>query len=166
MTFWCGSGYDFKMQNFFSSNFFLIAYPAPGTLSSSLIYCFKAKFCVKMLFCKHYFSPLYEKKGRIRTRIREAQKHADPDPQNCFSGNNKNSSWLTLVRSTLSGRPRHSSWSSLFALLILIWKQNKPLLSLSMLGSSSLWSERAKNFLKDIDQWEKRRVKFGVMVSR
>ncbi len=40
------------------------------------------KFCVKILFCKRYFSPLNTlwEKGRIR----EAQKHADPahlDPQ-------------------------------------------------------------------------------------
>jgi hypothetical protein len=42
---------------------------------------FLQKFCVKILFCKHYFSPLntFMKKGRIQ----EAQKHPDSDPQLC-----------------------------------------------------------------------------------
>jgi hypothetical protein len=44
----------------------------------------------------------------------------DKHPGSATLGTSKNSISLTLVRSTLSGRPRHSSWSSLFALLILI----------------------------------------------
>jgi hypothetical protein len=51
------------------------------------------KFCVKILFWRHYFRPLntFLRNGRIRDRIRirtsdywirirKAQKHADPDP--------------------------------------------------------------------------------------
>ncbi len=55
---------------------------------------FLLQFCVKILFCRHYFSPLNTfMRKEIRTsglwiRIREAQKHADPsdpvpDPQHC-----------------------------------------------------------------------------------
>ncbi len=55
---------------------------------------FLLQFCVKILFCRHYFSPLNTFiRKEIRTsglwiRIREAQKHADPsdpvpDPQHC-----------------------------------------------------------------------------------
>jgi hypothetical protein len=55
---------------------------------------FWLKFGVKMLFCRHYFSPLntFMRNGKdpdpdYWIRIREAQKHADPadqDPQHCF----------------------------------------------------------------------------------
>jgi hypothetical protein len=37
------------------------------------------KFFVKILFCKHYFNPLSRRKGKDPDR--EAQKHADRDPQ-------------------------------------------------------------------------------------
>ncbi len=49
--------------------FFLIIFQQTHYLQS-LIYCFKDKFWVKILFCKHYFSPLntFMKKGM------------DPDP--------------------------------------------------------------------------------------
>jgi hypothetical protein len=53
-----------------------------GTFSSVLKLYFLLKFCVKILFCKHYF-----RKGRDPEpdsypylRILEAQKPADPDP--------------------------------------------------------------------------------------
>ncbi len=95
---------------------------------------------------KFYFASIisvrFMRKGE-RSGPGSIQKHVDPDPQHFF----KNSSSLTLVRSTLSGRPRHSSWSSLFALLILICKHNTVLLTPSILGSSSIWLGRAKNYL-------------------
>ncbi len=45
--------------------FFLITYPLAHYLHS-LIYCLKDNFCVKILFCKHYFSPLntFMRKGK------------------------------------------------------------------------------------------------------
>jgi hypothetical protein len=68
-----------RMQKNVFSIFFYYNLPA-ATLPSvfnlllhyrqSLIYCFKDKFCVKILFCKHYFSELdaFMRKGK------------DPDP--------------------------------------------------------------------------------------
>ncbi len=53
------------------SYFFLITYPQAHYLQS-LIYCFRKKFCVKILFCKQYFSPL-------NTFMRKG-KDPDPDP--------------------------------------------------------------------------------------
>ncbi len=51
-----------------------------------------------MIFCRHYISPLNTfMQGRIRSRIREAQKHADPadpDPQHWFQ---HRLDWLYLV---------------------------------------------------------------------
>ncbi len=38
------------------------------------------KFCVKILFCQHYFNTFMEK-GKDLNPVRYAQKHADPDPQ-------------------------------------------------------------------------------------
>ncbi len=60
--------------------FFLITFPWAHYLQS-LIYCFKDKFCVEILYCKHYFSPL-------NTFMR---KEKDPDldpggPKICGSG--------------------------------------------------------------------------------
>jgi hypothetical protein len=62
----------------------------------SLKFKFLLKFCVKILFYKHYFSPFnaFMRKGKDPDpsfdewiRIREAQKHAGPDlvpdPQHC-----------------------------------------------------------------------------------
>ncbi len=61
------------MRNNFFKYFFLITYPQ-AHVSSALKFNFLQKFCVKILFCKHYFSarstPLWEKG---KNRIREAQ---------------------------------------------------------------------------------------------
>ncbi len=56
-------------ENFFSG--FFLAYTQAHWFHS-LIYCFKDKFGVKILFCKHYFSPL-------NTFMRKG-KDPDPDP--------------------------------------------------------------------------------------
>jgi hypothetical protein len=91
-----------QKKNIFS-HFFLITCPQVHHLQSKKCN-FLLKFCVKMLFCRHYFSPLniFMRKGTdlepelepdthlwlmMRIRIREAQKHADPDPdpQHWFS---------------------------------------------------------------------------------
>jgi hypothetical protein len=50
---------DFKDANkiIFFSYFFLLT-KRQALYLQSLIYCFKGKFCVKILFCQHYFSPL------------------------------------------------------------------------------------------------------------
>jgi hypothetical protein len=40
---------------------------------------FLLKFCGKILFYSKYFSPLNTSMRKGRIRIREAQKHADPD---------------------------------------------------------------------------------------
>ncbi len=60
---------DFKDAIFFSYNL-----PA-GTYIRSLIYSFKDKFCVKILFSKHNFSPLntFMRKGK--------DPNPDPNPQ-------------------------------------------------------------------------------------
>ncbi len=72
------------------------------------------KFCVKMFFCRHYFSPLnsFMKKGRIwtrtsdkwiRIRIQKAQKYVDPVPdpdlQHC---RNATSLWMCTFKKVLS----------------------------------------------------------------
>jgi hypothetical protein len=62
---------DFKdAKNVFFSYFFLITYPQAHYLQS-LKFIFLLKFCVKILFCKHYFSLLntFMRKGK------------DPDPE-------------------------------------------------------------------------------------
>jgi hypothetical protein len=67
---------DFKDAIFFSHNL------------PTRIHHLSQKFCVKILFCRQYFSSTHlREKGRIWSRIwiriREAQKHAglaDPDP--------------------------------------------------------------------------------------
>jgi hypothetical protein len=65
---------------FFSSNFFLIAcfsYNLPtGTLSSVLKIYFLLKFCVKILFCKHYFGLL----NTFLTKRKDPESDPDPDP--------------------------------------------------------------------------------------
>ncbi len=75
-----GSGSDSFLQwlsgckkLLFFSNFFLITYPEAHYLQS-LIYCFKDKFCVKILFCQYYFSPFntFMRKGQDPDR--------EPDP--------------------------------------------------------------------------------------
>jgi hypothetical protein len=60
---------DFKEANTNFFSFFSYSLPA-GTLSSV----FKIKFFVKILFCKHYFSPLktFMRKGK--------DPKPDPDP--------------------------------------------------------------------------------------
>ncbi len=50
-----GSGYDSFFQWKYGQKIF-ITYPQAHYFQS-LIYGFKDKFCVKILFCKHYFSP-------------------------------------------------------------------------------------------------------------
>ncbi len=60
---------DAKKIIYFFHIFFLLTYPQAHYLRS-LIYCFKDKFCVKILFCKHYFSLL-------NTFLRKGK---DPDP--------------------------------------------------------------------------------------
>jgi hypothetical protein len=59
---------DAKKKSFFSCNLFA------STLSSVLKINFLQKFCVKILFCKYYFSPLntFMRKGK------------DPDPDPCL----------------------------------------------------------------------------------
>ncbi len=86
---------DFKdaKENLFFI-FFLLPYLQVHYLQSSKLN-FLLKFWVKILFCKHYFSPLYTfiwEKERIRNRtsdqwirIQEAQKHVDPDPEHWYS---------------------------------------------------------------------------------
>ncbi len=69
------------------SYFFLITCQQAHHLQSKKIN-FLLKFCVKILFYRHFFSPRKGKRERIR--IREAQKHADPadpdpDPQHCWT---------------------------------------------------------------------------------
>jgi hypothetical protein len=85
-TFWCGPYRTFdlririqlRIRLFFSDfndakknflYFFLITYPQAHYLECSKLN-FLLKFCVKILFCKHYFSPLniFMRKGK------------DPDP--------------------------------------------------------------------------------------
>ncbi len=92
VTFWCGSGsadhqlclmdpvptpnatpfvhrlYGCEKQNFI---FFVIYLPA-GTISSVLKFKFWLKFGFKILFCKHYFSPL-------NTFMRKGEPEPDPD---------------------------------------------------------------------------------------
>ncbi len=65
VSFWCGSG---------STDLYLWL-TAPDPDPTSFFSDFKdakENFCVKILFCKHYFSPLitFMKKERIRSRIR------------------------------------------------------------------------------------------------
>ncbi len=78
------SSVTFRMQKkiFFFFIFFSYNLPVPaGTLSSAIKSNFLLNICVKILFCKHYFSPLNNYMKRIR--IGEA-KHPDPDPQHCL----------------------------------------------------------------------------------
>jgi hypothetical protein len=84
---------DFKDTK---KSYFFITYPQAHYLQS-LIYCFKDKFWVQILFCKHYFSPLnnFKRKGKkfgtgfipylwLTDSDGEAQKNMpDPDPQQC-----------------------------------------------------------------------------------
>jgi hypothetical protein len=67
--------YDFKdaKKNIFPSHFISDNLPT-GTLSSFMNILFLLKFCVKMLFCRHYFSPLntFMRKGK--------DPELDPDP--------------------------------------------------------------------------------------
>jgi hypothetical protein len=62
---------DFRMQKIYFFIFFSHNFPT-GTLSSVLKFFFLLKFCVKILFCKHYFSPL-------NTFMRKG-KDPEPDP--------------------------------------------------------------------------------------
>ncbi len=65
--------------------FFLITYRQAHYLQS-LIYCFKDKFCVKILFCKHDFSPLNTFMRKRKDPDPVGPKHGDPpdpDPQHC-----------------------------------------------------------------------------------
>jgi hypothetical protein len=66
VTFWCGSGKDPDLTPFFRdfkkakkllffSMFFSYTLPPDYLRYSNLN--FLLKFCVKILFCKHYFSP-------------------------------------------------------------------------------------------------------------
>jgi hypothetical protein len=61
--------------------FIVFSYNLPaGTLSSVLI--FKDKFCVEILFFKHYFSPLNTvMKGKDPACLNQV----DPDPQHCWT---------------------------------------------------------------------------------
>ncbi len=106
LTFWCWFGYPHLwlmdpdlsptpfsqwLQGCKTKSFFLkfFSYNLPtGTLSSVLKFFFLLlKFCVKILFCKHYFSPLntFMRKGK------------DPDPD----------SYLWLKNGSGSGRPKN-----------------------------------------------------------
>ncbi len=62
--------------------FFLSTYPQALYLQS-LIYCFKDKLCVKILFCKHFFRPLntFMRKGKDPDPDLDHWL-TDPDPQN------------------------------------------------------------------------------------
>jgi hypothetical protein len=62
---------DFRMQKIYFFIFFSHNLPT-GTLSSVFKIFFLLKFCVKILFCKHYFSPL-------NTFMRKG-KDPEPDP--------------------------------------------------------------------------------------
>ncbi len=73
---------DFKdaKKNFFLHIFFLFSLPA-RTLSSVLKIKFFAKFCVKILFCKHYYSLLntfmrnrIQRKNLTRMRIHKSDR--------------------------------------------------------------------------------------------
>ncbi len=98
VKFWCGSGSGSP------DPYLWLIDPDPTPFF--IDFNFLLKFCVKTLFCSHYFSPLYAfmRKGkdpepdpdphlRLWIRIREAPKHADPvdpepvpDPQHCPRG--------------------------------------------------------------------------------
>jgi hypothetical protein len=87
------SSVTLKMQK---NIFFLIfSYNLPvTTLSSVLKIKFFAKFCVKSLFCKHYFSPLniFMKKGErsgsgsipLTNGSGSGRSNPDPEPQLCL----------------------------------------------------------------------------------
>ncbi len=81
---------DLMDTNVFSSYLLLIKLSA-GTLSLALKISFLLKFCVKILFCKHYFSPLntFMRKGK------------DPDPESDL--------WLTDPD---PGGPKH--WMQIY----------------------------------------------------
>ncbi len=73
---------DFKdaKKLIFFRLFFFYSLPT-GTLSSVLKIKFLLEFCVKILFCKHYFIIILTSDPWIRFRILEAQKNAEPvDP--------------------------------------------------------------------------------------
>ncbi len=64
---------DFKdVKKYFLSYFFLITCPQAHHLQSKK-FTFLVKFCIKILFCRHYFSPL-------NTFIRKG-KDPEPDPE-------------------------------------------------------------------------------------
>ncbi len=102
MTFWYGSGpltngSDSFLQGrkkFFFFIFLLITCPQAHHLQSKK-FNFLQKFCVKILFCRHYFSPLNTFMSKRKNPVPDpylwlmypdpgAQKHADPDPQHWF----------------------------------------------------------------------------------
>jgi hypothetical protein len=100
VTFWCGSGSpdpylwlmdpdpDAKKKYIFFLHIFFSQLARRYTLFCLKIK-FVVKFCVKMLFCRHYFSPLntFMRKGKdldpdphlwLMDPAWKAQKHADP----------------------------------------------------------------------------------------
>jgi hypothetical protein len=76
--------------------FHIFSYNLPtGTLSSVKINVF-LKFCVKILFCKHYISPLntFMKNGK------------DPDPDPELDGSGSRAGSVPLTDGSGSGRPK------------------------------------------------------------
>ncbi len=93
---------DFKdAKKYFFLHIFLKTCPQAHHLQSKNLN-FLLKFCDKMIFCRHYISPLntFMRKGKDpRSRIRVDQKHGDPadpvpDPQHWFQ---QSLVWLYLV---------------------------------------------------------------------
>ncbi len=74
---------DFKMQKkyLYIYIFFFITSPQAHHIQSEKII-FLLKFCIKILFCRRYFSPL-NTFLRIGKDTEPPQKHADPDPHYC-----------------------------------------------------------------------------------
>ncbi len=69
---------DFKE----AKKIFFITYPQIHYLQS-LKFNFLLKFCIKILFCKHYFSPLntFMRKGKEPEPEPDPDPVSDPDPQ-------------------------------------------------------------------------------------
>ncbi len=101
-----------------SPYFFLINYPQAHYLSLHKIF---LKFCVKILFCKHYFSPLniFLRKGKDPDPYLWLM---DPDPggpKTCgFSRSPTLVPWLlhNRISSLISGSATLTEWEKYFAL--------------------------------------------------
>jgi hypothetical protein len=87
---------DFKVAKKYNFSYFFLITCAQAYHLQSKKFNFLQKFCIKILFCRHYFSLLNtfmrNWEGSVpdpdqHLRIRKVQEHADPvpdlDPQHC-----------------------------------------------------------------------------------